>query len=75
MRTLVTGRDVRGGDIILVADRDTPFTIASVQRMRGLTWITAYDPASMMRDAFGDERPTDSVTFVIDDTDRVAVLV
>lgn len=75
MRTLVTGREIRGGDLILVADRDVPFTVASVQRFRGLTSITAYDPRSVMRDSFGDERPTDSVTFVIDDGDRVAVLV
>lgn len=75
MRTLVTGREISAGDLILVADRDAPFTVASVQRMRGLTSITAFDPRTVMRDQFGDERPTDSVTFVIDDSDRVAVLV
>lgn len=75
MRTLVTVREIRAGDSILVEDRDVPFTVASVQRMRGLTWVTAFDPNSVMRDAFGDERPTDSVTYVLDDSDRVAILV
>lgn len=75
MRTLVTVREIRAGDTLLVEGRDVPFTVASVQRMRGLTWLTAFDPTSVMRDAYGDERPTDSVTYVLDDSDRVAILV
>jgi hypothetical protein len=75
MRTLAAVREIRAGMSILIEDRDRPYLVASVHRFRGLVSITAYDPESVMRDSFGDERPVDSVTFVLNETDRVAVVV
>jgi hypothetical protein len=75
MRVTVAVREIRSGDAILVEDRDKPLIVASVQRFRGLTSITACDPDSVERDPYGQEYPTDCVTFVLDDSDRVASLV
>lgn len=75
MRALVAVREIRGGDMILVEGRDNPYVVASVQRLPGLTSITAYDPDSITVDVYGIEAPAESVTFVLDDSDLAAILV
>lgn len=75
MRMLVAVREIRAGQLIVIEGRDHPFIVASVQRLDGLTSITAYDPDSVERDAFGVDQPTESVTMVLDEHDLAAVLV
>jgi hypothetical protein len=72
---VVAVREIRSGDSILIEGRDKPYIVASVQRFRGLTSITACDPDSTEIGACGEEYPTECVTFVLDDSDRAAVLV
>ena len=74
MRVLVAVREIRAGQMILLEGRDHPFIVASVQRLGGLTSVTAYDPDSVETDAFGDDRPTRAATFVLDESDLVALL-
>jgi hypothetical protein len=74
MRVTVAVREIRSGDSILIEGRDKPLTVASVTRFRGLTSITACDPDSV-DGPYGAQYPTDCVSFVLDDADRVAALV